>query len=81
MINFISKSAMTVAKASNGNPAIAMVVVIMFCFMFSTLGAGVERLIFGERFEHWLDPIFSACFIFYSGLCVFSCSRLNYGDN
>jgi succinate dehydrogenase/fumarate reductase cytochrome b subunit len=68
---------MTLAKSANGNPVITTVVIILFYLFFNILEAIIEKLIFGERFEHWLDPIFVAGFIAYAAYAVMTCAVFN----
>lgn len=70
-------SAMAVAKASNGNPIISTITVMIFYIMFNMFEAGIETLLYGDRFNHWLDPIFQLCFIGYSAYCVWMCAVVN----
>lgn len=61
-------------KASGNNPVITTVTVMLFFIMFDTLEATVEKLIWGDRFEHWLSPIFILCFMSYAGYAVWMCA-------
>lgn len=65
---------LVLVKASDGNPVISVGVVILFFIMFNTFEGMIEILLFGERFEHWLDPLFMAAFIAYSGYSVMWCA-------
>lgn len=76
-MNAIQNSALTLAKAANGNPIITTVTVFLFYLFFNLLEAMVEKLMFGERFEHWLDPLFIGAFIFYSAYAVYACALYN----
>lgn len=76
-MNFIEKTAYTLAQASDGNPIITTIVIILFYFMFAFLEGGVEKLMLGERFDHWLDPFFQCAFIAYSAYAVFACAVFN----
>tara|TARA_R100000657_G_C4578463_1_gene41558 strand:- start:159 stop:407 length:249 start_codon:yes stop_codon:yes gene_type:complete len=78
MINWIENSAYALGLASKGNPFIAVVTVFVFWIMFSAMEAGIEKLIWGERFEHWLDPVFILIFMGYAGLAVWQCAIINY---
>lgn len=73
----IRESAMVLARASNGNPVTSTAVVILFWFMFSIIEAGIERMIFGERFEHWFDVIFAGVFMAYAAYAVIACAVFN----
>jgi len=76
-MNRFEKITFALAKASDGNPVLSTVTIMLFYVMFSFLEAGVERLLFGERFEHWLDPFFVLAFIAYSAYTVFWCAMFN----
>ena len=65
---------LSLAQASKGNPVICTLTVMLFYIMFNLLEASIERLIFGERFEHWLDPLFQCGFIGYAGYAVYMCA-------
>lgn len=76
-MNHIFASALTLAKAAGGNPVISTATVILFYVMFNICEAMVEKAIFGERFEHWLDPFFGIAFIAYSAIAVYACAVYN----
>lgn len=65
------------ARASLGNPVISTAVVCMFYLMFNMLVAQIETLICGERFEHWLDPVFLCAWIAYAAYAVYCCAIHN----
>ena len=77
MMNILRRSAGALAAASDGNPVISATVVIIFYCMFNVLEAGIEVLVFGSRFEHWLDPLFVAAFIGYACYSVYACAVYN----
>ena len=77
MFQVIDKSAMTLSRSANGNPVITTVVVALFFLGFNMIEAQIETLIWGERFEHWLDPIFGAAFIAYAAYAVYACAVFN----
>ena len=64
-------------RASNGNPLISTTTIMAFYIMFTFFEAGVETIIWGERFEHWLDPIFQLFFIGYAAYSVYFCAVHN----
>ena len=77
MFGFFGKiklSAAAVAKASDCNPFMAVATVMLFYVMFDIFEAGVEALIWGESFHHWLDPIFQLAFMAYSAVVVWECA-------
>ena len=75
--NVVYSSAMALAKAANGNPVLSTATVMLFYVMFSVFEAGMERLLFGGRFEHWLDPAFQLAFIGYAAFSVYACAVHN----
>lgn len=77
MREVIERSALTLAGASGGSPVTATVVVLLFYLFFNLLEATLEKLIFGDRVEHWLDPIFIAAFIAYAAYAVYACALHN----
>jgi hypothetical protein len=76
-MELIRESAMTLAASADGNPVIATLVVMLFALMFGLVEATVEELVWGERFEHWLDPIFMCAFIAYAAYAVWACAVFN----
>ena len=76
-MNIIQTATFTLAKACDGNPVITTVVIMLFYILFNLFEAQVERLIFGERFEHFLDLIFVLAFIAYAGYAVVICAIFN----
>jgi len=76
-MNLIHESAMTVASAAQGNPVIATIVVIMFVLGIQMLEATVEQLIWGKRFEHWLDVVIISGSIAYAAYVVYACALFN----
>lgn len=79
-MNKLKHSSLILAKASKGNPALATVTVILFYVMFNTLESVIEFLLFGKRFEHWVDVLFGIIFIAYSAYCVYWCAIYNLMD-
>ena len=77
MFNFIEKSAMTLAESANGSPITTTLVIMLFYIMFNVLEASIEKVFFGERFEHLLDPFFALMFIAYAGYAVMACAFFN----
>lgn len=75
----VKLSALAVAKSSDNCPFISTLTVMLFYIMFSVLAAGIEKLIFGEYFHHWMDPVFQLIFIAYAALVVWMCAidRIN----
>lgn len=77
MLEKIEQVTMYLAAASNGNPIVSTGTIILFWAMFSILEAQIECLIFGERFEHFLDPFFISCFIAWAAYAVWCCAVFN----
>jgi len=76
-VNRIQQSTYRLAQACKGSPISSTVVVMLFFVMFNVMEATVEKFIFGERFVHFLDPIFALAFIGYSAYAVYWCAVLN----
>ena len=76
-MNKFEKGTMVLVRASSGNPVLSTATILLFYVMFNLVLAGVEILIFGERFEHWLDPIFAMLFMAYSAYAVLWCAIFN----
>ncbi|MGP9633742.1 hypothetical protein ACT3R7_11815 [Halomonas sp. AOP43-A1-21] len=86
MIKPIRLYAYAIAVAAQGQPVSAMITVAMHWLMFTVFEVAIEKLIWGESFQHWLDPIFNACFIGFAGMVVWQCAVFQtvrvegYGD-
>lgn len=65
------------ARSCNGNPLMTTGVVILFYLMTNALMATLETLLYGERFEHWLDPVLQVSAIAYSAYAVWGCALHN----
>ena len=76
----LKQSAITIALASKGNPVTALFVVMLFYFAFLQIEILLEHLIFGKRFEHWLDVPISLGFFAYGGYVVLACALVNGND-
>lgn len=76
-MNLIHQSAMTIAAASKGNPVTATFTVILFVLGLQFISATAERLIWGERFEHWLDVVMLAASVAYAAYVVYACALYN----
>lgn len=76
-MNKLEKSLYVLAQSAEGNPVITTATVILFWMMFTVVEASIEKMIWGERFEHWLDPIFAAAFIGYAAGSVWFCAAYN----
>ncbi len=76
-MNKLQTATLALAKASDGNPVFSTGTIMLFFVMFSIFEASIERLVFGEQFEHWLDPFFMLVFIAYSAYSVWWCAVFN----
>jgi ABC-type transport system involved in Fe-S cluster assembly fused permease/ATPase subunit len=78
-MNIIHESAMTIARSAGGNPITATLVVILFVLGIQMIEVIVERLIWGERFEHWLDVVILVASMAYAAYVVYACALHNSG--
>ena len=76
-MNVLEKSALTLARASDGSPIVSTATIMLFGIMLTLLEAQVETLLFGERFEHWLDVLLMLAGIAYSAYAVWWCALFN----
>ncbi|MFA6903369.1 MAG: hypothetical protein WC236_09825 [Gallionellaceae bacterium] len=76
-MNKIQTGTFRLAQAADGNPVTTTLVVMLFFIAFNVVESGIERLIFGNRFEHFLDPIFALVFMGYAAYAVFYCAIFN----
>jgi hypothetical protein len=76
-VNKLETVTLALAKACDGNPVTSIATIMLFYLMFSLVEATVEKLIYGERFVHWLDPFFMCAFIAYSAYAVWWCALWN----
>ena len=79
-MDILRKSAVNIALASKGSPVTAIIVVILFYLAFNQVETLLEHLIYGIRFEHWLDVMFQLVFIAYAGYVVWACALVNGND-
>ena len=75
--DILKRSAQSLAKASGGNPVISTITVMLFSLMVNVLEAKMEVLLFGDRFDHWGDPLLTVLGIAYSAYAVYWCAELN----
>ena len=80
-MRILRRMAQRIAVAADGNPVIASVTVALFWIAFNIVEATAERLIFGDRFEHWLDPVFGLAFMAYAAWCVWICAEVQVGKS
>lgn len=78
MINLWLKAAGWVALAAGGNVFLAVLTVFLFYIPFSMIEAMVEKMIWGDRFEHWLDPLFMLAFMSFACTVVWACAQYNF---
>lgn len=76
-MNKLQRSAYTLAGACKGNPVNTTLVVMLFFIGFSVVEAAIEKLMFGDRFENFLDPIFALSFMGYAAYAVYWCAVFN----
>ena len=76
-MNKFQAATFRLAQACDGSPVSSTVVVMLFFVMFNLVEANVEKLIFGERFEHLLDPVFALVFMGYAAYSVYYCAIFN----
>lgn len=78
---FILNLANKVACSCKYNPVFGVLTIMVFYLWFNILEAMIETLIFGDRFEHWLDPFFIVLFMAFSGLVVDRCAYHHYKES
>lgn len=76
----IIRSAHVLAIASKGNPVTATCTVMLFALMVNIMESVIEKLIFGDRFEHLLDIVILLVFIGYAAFAVYACAVFNSND-
>lgn len=79
--NLMQKWTYILANSCKGNPILTTCTIMLFYVMFNMVEAQIERLIFGERFEHWLDIVFQLCAIAYAAYAVYWCALYNNMKN
>ena len=76
-MNRFKRFTFALVMASEGNPVLSTLTIAMFYLFVNLFEGQVERLIFGERFEHFIDPIISASFIIFAAYAVWCCAVYN----
>ena len=76
-MNIIQRATYRLAQACDGSPVTSTIVVMLFYVCFSFVEANTEILIFGERFAHFLDPVFALVGIGYAAYAVYWCAVFN----
>ena len=77
MSNYIIISALSIADDCRGNYFRAFITLIIYYIFFSAVEIAVEKLIFGYRFEHFLDWWFVGMFSVYGVIVMHCCKFLN----
>ena len=78
MINrLIITSALSIADDCRGSYFRAFVALIVWYILFIVVEVAVEKLVFGYRFEHFLDCIFVGMFAVYGVIVMHCCNVLN----
>lgn len=74
MLRALTRLSAWFAVESNGNYMLCFAHVWAYYFIFNLLEAGIEFIIFGERFEHALDYVFAIAFGILLFMCLWACS-------
>ena len=80
-MNKLQNATLRLAQASDGNPIITTVTVMLFYVMFSIVEHVIEKLFFGEAFLHIFDLIFALLTVAYSAYAVYWCAIYNTHKN
>ena len=75
-MKYITKTTIYLCKACDENPVLTTVLIFLGMIFFNAFEALIEKLTFGERFEHWLDPLFMGCFIAWAAYAVYICASI-----
>lgn len=73
----IRNATIRLVQACEGSPISTTIVVIIFFMMVTVLEATFEKLVFGYRFEHFVDVIIQIAFIAYAAYAVYWCAIFN----
>lgn len=76
-LNKLQTSAYRLAQASEGNPIVSTVVVIIFYLMANVVEFAIEKVFFGGPFVHFFDVILAICAIAYGAYSVYWCAAYN----
>lgn len=74
--SWFDSAMLAVARSCDGNPVLAIGVIMMFYIMFNVVLSVAEKLIFNERFEHWGDVVIGCVFMILSIQAVKYCAIL-----
>jgi hypothetical protein len=73
----IYRSARYLSASAKYNPVMALSLTWMSYLLFTIAEAQVETLIWGDRFEHWLDPVFLVLLALYQLAVIEVCAIMN----
>lgn len=73
----LKKATLVLVMASDGNPVITTLSVILLQLMFNFTEKQVEVLIFGKPFVNWFDVVAAAAFALYAGYAMTACAAWN----
>ena len=76
-MNIVDRITIKLVTATKGNPVDTVLLIFVFYVIFNLFEALLEKLIFGERFEHWGDVVFFIIFIAYCVYSVIWCASYN----
>ena len=80
MIKIIRKATVYLAFSCDKNPILTTIMISLAMIVFNMVEGTVETLIFGDRFEHWLDPLFMCIFIAWGAYATYICAVLKMLD-
>lgn len=80
-MEMFSTLAHALVNASQGKVLPVMLVIVIGYIVVDRIEAMVERLIWGERFEHFLDPIILLAFFAFGSYSVYLCALYPTGDS
>ena len=76
-MNYIKNAFKVLSSSTDGSPVSSVLVVMLFYVFFNILEASIETLIWGDRFDHILDPFFIIAFMGMSAYSVYACAEHN----
>ena len=80
MINIITTATTYLAISCDKIPLFITVMIFLAMLAFTMVEGTIETLIFGDRFEHWLDPLFMCIFIAWGAYAIYICAVLKVRD-
>ena len=72
-MKFINKYTLMLVIGCDKSPLRSTAMIFAFYIFFSIIQSSVERLIFGEMFENWLEPIFTLIFMVWAACAAYLC--------